>query len=89
MGGQKVSCELVEFPRTLQPELNEKPDLQVEMELFHGTRKTNLHEIDDGECGFDVAYCTSCLSGVGTQWRNQGGGGQMGNCPSHFLNCPL
>ncbi|CAF4021667.1 unnamed protein product [Adineta steineri] len=47
--------------RTLRQELSDKPDLQIEMELFHGTRATLPSEIYNGEYGFDMSYCTSGL----------------------------
>ncbi|CAF1528054.1 unnamed protein product [Adineta steineri] len=52
--------------RTLRQELSNKPNLQIEMELFHGTRATLPSEIYNGECGFDLSYCTSGLWGLGT-----------------------
>jgi poly [ADP-ribose] polymerase 10/14/15 len=52
--------------RTLQQELIDKPNLQIEMELFHGTRTTPPNEIYNGEYGFDMTYCTSGLWGTGT-----------------------
>ncbi|CAF1460501.1 unnamed protein product [Rotaria sordida] len=52
--------------RTLQRELSNKPDLQIEMELFHGTRMTPPSEIYNGEFGFDMTFCTSGLWGIGT-----------------------
>ncbi|CAF0740399.1 unnamed protein product [Adineta steineri] len=52
--------------RTLRQELSDKPDLQIEMELFHGTRATLPSEIYNGEYGFDMSYCTSGLWGLGT-----------------------
>jgi O-acetyl-ADP-ribose deacetylase (regulator of RNase III) len=52
--------------RTLQQELSNKPDLQIEMELFHGTRAALPSEIYNGEYGFDMTYCTSGLWGIGT-----------------------
>ena len=52
--------------QTLQKELSNKPNLQIEMELFHGTRATLPSEVYNGEYGFDMTYCTSGLWGVGT-----------------------
>ncbi|CAF1286160.1 unnamed protein product [Adineta steineri] len=52
--------------RTLRQELSDKPNLQIEMELFHGTRATLPSEIYNGEYGFDMSYCTSGLWGLGT-----------------------
>jgi hypothetical protein len=52
--------------RILQQELSDKPNLQIEMELFHGTRTAPPNEIYDGEYGFDMTYCTSGLWGIGT-----------------------
>ncbi|CAF3859058.1 unnamed protein product [Rotaria sp. Silwood1] len=52
--------------RTLQQELSNKPNLQIEMELFHGTRTAPPNEIYNGEYGFDMTFCTSGLWGIGT-----------------------
>ena len=38
------------------------------------------------DCFFE--YSKTTVHGSIDQWRNQGGG-QMGNCSSHFFNCPL
>ena len=50
----------------LKKELSMKPNLQIEMELFHGTRATLPSEIYNGEYGFDMTYSTSGLWGIGT-----------------------
>ncbi|CAM4887757.1 unnamed protein product [Rotaria socialis] len=52
--------------RILQQELSNKPNLQIEMELFHGTRAAPPKEIYNGEYGFDMTFCTSGLWGLGT-----------------------
>lgn len=52
--------------RTLRQQLIEKPDLEIEMELFHGTRATPPSEIYSGDCGFDMRFCTSGLWGRGS-----------------------
>jgi hypothetical protein len=56
--------------QTLQQELSNKPNLQIEMELFHGTRNTIPHEIYDGEYGFDSTFCSSGLWGLGTYFAS-------------------
>ncbi|CAF2647112.1 unnamed protein product [Rotaria sp. Silwood2] len=50
----------------LKKELSNMPNLQIEMELFHGTRMTMPSEIYHGEYGFDMTYSTSGLWGIGT-----------------------
>ncbi|CAF2647099.1 unnamed protein product [Rotaria sp. Silwood2] len=50
----------------LKKELNHMPNLQIEMELFHGTRATLPSEIYNGEYGFDMTYSTSGMWGIGT-----------------------
>ena len=52
--------------RTLQQELRDKPNLQVEMELFHGTGTTVPIEIYTGEFGFDMSFCKQGMWGLGT-----------------------
>ncbi|CAF4933386.1 unnamed protein product [Rotaria sp. Silwood1] len=50
----------------LKKELSHMPNLQIEMELFHGTRTTPPSEIYHGEYGFDMTYSTSGMWGIGT-----------------------
>jgi hypothetical protein len=42
------------------------PNLQIEMELFHGTRATTPKEVYNGEYGFDMTFSTSGMWGIGT-----------------------
>ncbi|CAF3315824.1 unnamed protein product [Rotaria sp. Silwood2] len=51
--------------RELKKELRSKPNLQIEMELFHGTRSTLPSEIYNGEYGFDMTFSTSGMWGIG------------------------
>ncbi len=51
--------------RMLQQQLIDKPNLQIEMELFYGTRETHPNEIYNGEYGFDVAFSAGGLWGTG------------------------
>lgn len=52
--------------RELKKDLRGLPTLQIEMELFHGTRAAPPSEIYHGEYGFDLTYSTSGLWGIGT-----------------------
>jgi poly [ADP-ribose] polymerase 10/14/15 len=52
--------------RTLQRELNNTSNLQIEMELFHGTGTTLPSEIYNGQYGFDMTFSTKGLWGIGT-----------------------
>ncbi|CAF3966394.1 unnamed protein product [Rotaria sordida] len=52
--------------RQLKKELQNLPNLQIEMELFHGTNSTEPSEIYNGDCGFDMRFCTSGMWGIGT-----------------------
>ncbi|CAF3647844.1 unnamed protein product [Rotaria sp. Silwood1] len=52
--------------RELKKELCLTPNLQIEMELFHGTRSTLPSEIYNGEYGFDMTFSTSGMWGLGT-----------------------
>ncbi|CAF0844608.1 unnamed protein product [Adineta steineri] len=52
--------------RELKKKLRNMPNLEIEMELFHGTRHTLPSEIYNGEYGFDMTYCTAGMWGVGT-----------------------
>ncbi|CAF1389555.1 unnamed protein product [Didymodactylos carnosus] len=52
--------------RTLQQELNNQPNLHIEMELFHGTKSTLPSEIYNGEYGFDMTFSTKGMWGIGT-----------------------
>lgn len=52
--------------RTLQQTLTHKSNEEIEMELFHGTRKTPPDEIYNGDCGFDMRFSTNGLWGIGS-----------------------
>ncbi|CAF4845211.1 unnamed protein product [Rotaria sp. Silwood1] len=52
--------------RELRKELSIMPNLQIEIELFHGTRTTPPSEIYNGEYSFDMTYSTSGMWGIGT-----------------------
>ncbi|CAF4560635.1 unnamed protein product [Rotaria socialis] len=52
--------------RNLRNELRSMPDLQVEMELFHGTKNAPPSEIYLGEYEFDMTFCESGMWGIGT-----------------------
>ena len=52
--------------RELKKDLRGMPNLEIEMELFHGTRAAPPSEIYNGEYGFDLTYSTSGMWGIGT-----------------------
>ena len=52
--------------RELTKELHNMPNIQIERELFHGTKNTQPSEIYSGEYGFDMTFCTSGSWGIGT-----------------------
>ena len=68
----------------LQKELSLKPNLQIEQELFHGTRSTPPNEIYNGEYGFDMTYSTSGLWGIGTYFAQNA----AYSCSSYAFKLP-
>ena len=70
--------------QTLQRELSHKPDLQIEMELFHGTRNTIPSEVYNGEYGFDMTFCTDGLWGIGTYFARNA----SYSCPNYSYKLP-
>jgi O-acetyl-ADP-ribose deacetylase (regulator of RNase III) len=52
--------------REIKNDLSLKPNLQIEMELFHGTRTTPPNEVYNGDCGFDMRFSTSGMWGIGS-----------------------
>ncbi|CAF4040976.1 unnamed protein product [Rotaria sordida] len=57
--------------RELKKELHLMPNLQIEMELFHGTNNTQPSEVYNGEYGFDMTFCTSGKWGIGTYFAQK------------------
>ncbi|CAF1222657.1 unnamed protein product [Adineta steineri] len=51
--------------RELKKELRAMPNLQIELELFHGTRNTPPSEVYNGDYGFDMTFTSSGLWGIG------------------------
>ena len=52
--------------REMKNDLSDTPNLQIEKELFHGTRTALPTEVYDGDCGFDMRFSTSGMWGIGS-----------------------
>jgi len=70
--------------RELKRELSLKTNLQIEMELFHGTRATLPSEVYNGEYGFDMTYSTSGMWGIGTYFAQNA----SYSCTSYAYSLP-
>ncbi|CAF0866295.1 unnamed protein product [Adineta steineri] len=70
--------------RELKKKLRNMPNLEIEMELFHGTRHTLPSEIYNGEYGFDMTYCTAGMWGVGTYFAQDA----LYSCASYRYSLP-
>ncbi|UJR19861.1 hypothetical protein I4U23_022994 [Adineta vaga] len=57
--------------REMKKELRIMPNLQIEMELFHGTRDALPSEVYNGDCGFDMRFSTSGIWGIGTYFAQK------------------
>ncbi|CAF1081273.1 unnamed protein product, partial [Didymodactylos carnosus] len=68
----------------LKKELCLKPNLQIEMELFHGTRTTPPNEVYNGEYGFDMTFSTSGMWGIGSYFAKNA----SYSCPSYSHKLP-
>ncbi|CAF1335398.1 unnamed protein product [Didymodactylos carnosus] len=65
--------------RKLKEDFCDKSDLQIEMELFHGTRTTPPSEVYNGEYGFNITFSTSGMWGIGVYFAKNA----SYSCPSY------
>ncbi|CAF0810911.1 unnamed protein product [Adineta steineri] len=70
--------------RELKKDVYAIPNLQIEMELFHGTKATPPSEIYNGEFGFDMTFSTSGMWGIGTYFAKNA----SYSCNSYYSELP-